>query len=162
MVCSGDQSLSCTYILLGTHAWTDVGRPCNKPKTCCCWRGWLRAVNTESCSSGCRDINSAISEGGGLDERKQGFISSCVLPFCRMIRQSSLSRFPSHPLSHLSEHKLFARVTAQWKTVPIPVGSSFTGSCRYYHKANSSTPALEAVSLLTSLDQIWGLTWGRR
>lgn len=56
---------------------------------------------TESCSSGCRDTSSGVSEGGGSDERQQGFISSCVLPCCRMIRQSSLSRFPSHPLSCL-------------------------------------------------------------
>lgn len=124
--------------------------------------GLARGCHAKSCSSSCRDTSSVVSEGTRSDER-QGFSSSCVLPCCRMTGRSSLSRFTSHPLSCLfGAQTFFATGTAQWETVPTLVGSSFSGSCRYYHKANSSTPALEAVLLLTSPDQISGQTWGWR
>lgn len=80
---------------------------------------------TESCSSGCRDTSSGVSEGVGPDERQQGFISSCVLPCCRMIRQSPLSRFPSHPLSRLFGAQTYCNSHCTMKDSPYASGIQF-------------------------------------
>lgn len=165
MVWSGYQSLSCMHRLLSTQCmkWGGTATEWTQNLMRCWWRGWLGAVMPRAAAQVAGTQAQRFLKEGDLMKDRQGFSSSCVLPCCRMTGRSSLSRFTSHPLSCLfGAQTFFATGTAQWETVPTLVGSSFSGSCRYYHKANSSTPALEAVLLLTSPDQISGQTWGWR
>lgn len=67
---------------------------------------WLPALNRELQLKS-RGQSSGLSEGRVSDKRQRSFSSSCVLSCCRMIRQSSLSRFPSHSLSLLSGAQTF-------------------------------------------------------
>lgn len=88
----------------------------------CWWRGWLRAGTPRAAAQVAGTQAQQFLKEGGSDERQQGFISSCVLPWCRMIRQSSLSRFPSHPLSCLFGAQTFCNIGCTMGDSPCTSG----------------------------------------